>query len=164
MTLAEYKSLNWAYIRKTRKSVFLLPIFFLLIIIVNITVGITFPRASNYEPKNMAFFGLFFILFVFLLFSRFNTAFKKNYANTPALVDGLTITLSEQSIAIHSLLINGEQPWPASFKRAVKIDKWIILSSGPTTAYFLNTEKIESPATLTDLAALLQHKGVKLVK
>ena len=163
LTLQEFTSLNWKYLRKTRKSWFIIPTFLLVVFSINscnILVG-----TNGYEESKIsdAFWplGIFLLFFGFLYYS-FVKESKKSYFSTPALAEGLAHTLSEESITIHGNSMNGIQGWAVSFKQAVKIGKWILLSSSGTTAYFLDTEKLVAPATITDVGELLLRKGIKL--
>ena len=155
MTLAEYESINWKYLRKTRKLWFVLPVFMLSIFSLN-TCNVLI--SSNPEDKSNVTGSLssliVLLLFLGFLYYSFIRGFKKNYLNTPALAEGLTYTLSDEAIETQGLSTNSKQPWPASFKQAVKIGKWILLASSGTTAYFLDTEKLIQPFSVTDITKI----------
>ena len=93
-----------------------------------------------------------------------NNGFKKNYINTPALAEGLIYAISDEQITIDGVSMKATLPWPTSFKSATQIGKWLLLFSSSTSAYFLNTEKLVEPATISDVNALFIRKGIKLKK
>lgn len=163
LTLDEFISINWKYLRKSRKSWFVIPIFLLIVFTINSCNIIVGTRGFENARTSDAFLpiGLYALFFGFLYYT-FVKGFKKNYFNTPDLLDGLSYTLSNDSISVQGNIVNSIQPWPVSFKRAIKIGKWILLSSSGTAAYFLNIEKLAAPATLTDVKELLQSKGIQL--
>jgi hypothetical protein len=163
MTLAEFKALNWAHLRKARKRLLVAPLLGIAIVAVNLSLDAKYKAQSIGLFTGLAIIAGIFLLYGALIFS-INKSIKKSYLNTPALADGMTITLSENSISMHSHSINGEQPWPVSYKLAIKIKNWVIMSSGPASAYFLDTEQIAAPAMITDLEALFQRKEVKLTR
>lgn len=163
MTLAEYESINWKYMRKTRKIVFALPVFMLVIFGMNTcnsVAGINQNAESNITGSVLSLAIL--ALFLGFLYYSIRRGFKKNYLNTPALAEGCTYTLTEESITMEGNSISSKQPWSTSFKQAVKIDKWMVLSSSGTTAYFLDTEKLVAPASISDMEETLKRKGVAL--
>lgn len=53
---------------------------------------------------------------------------------------------------------------PQLLKKAVRINRWILLSSSGAAAYYLDTTQIIAPATVTDIEQMFQRKGVKMVK
>lgn len=162
MSLAEYESINWKYLRKTRKWWFIFPVFMLLIFVMNACSSFTSDNPEMYSNLSGSMWSLAMMLLFFgFLYYSFVRGFKKNYYNTPALAEGLTYMLSEESIITEGESTNSRQPWSSSFKQVVKIGKWMLLSSSGTTAYFLDTEKLIAPATLADVQELLRTKGVK---
>jgi hypothetical protein len=161
MSLSQFKSLNWAHLRKVRKRLFVAPLFGILILAINLSVDAKYKSQSIDLTTGISILAFAFLIYGFFFFN-INKTINKNYLNTSALADGMTVTLTETSISLHSKLVNSEHPWPVSYKQAIRIKNWVILSSGPASAYFLDTEKIISPATITDLEALLQHKGIKI--
>jgi len=163
LTLGEFISINWKYLRKTRKSWLIIPVFLLLAFSVNSCNILVGTRGYENHKISDALLPLcFYFLFFGFMYYSFIKSFKKNYFNNPALAEGLTYTLSDELITVHGSLLNGTQPWSVSFKEAVKIDKWILLSSSGSTAYFLAIEKLVAPATISDVKDLFQRKGVKM--
>jgi hypothetical protein len=163
LTFEEYKALNWRYLWKTRKLTFLIPLLMGGFLLLN-TVGEISRGNQEASPISFIYPLLFPGLLGSLLWFSFTRAFKKNYFNTPALSEGLTYSFSNESVSATGPSLSMEQPWPLTFKKAFHIGKWILLSSSANAAYFLDTEKIASPATLEDFKALMQKKEITLVK
>ncbi|MBD2722460.1 hypothetical protein [Hymenobacter armeniacus] len=167
MTLAEFSSINWLMLRKKIGYLIIFPIIVLLSFVVttcNMVVGMksddtTYPMDSE---SIMTMLGG--ALFVGFIYYSYRKAIKKNYLNTPALSEGLNYTLTEELIQTQSSTINGSQPWAASFKTANKVGKWILLPSSGNAFFFLDTEKILPPSTMSDVEELFNRKGVKLKK
>jgi hypothetical protein len=163
MSLAEFKTLNWAHLRKVRKRIFAYPFLFIAVLAINFYTQIT------EKPLQTNSFTWFLILtciclFCGLLVFNINKNIKKNYLNTPILAEGMTVTLTENSISVHGPSVNGEQSWPNSYKQAIAVKNWIVLSYSAASVYFLDTNRIVPPATTTDVEELFQHKGIKFVK
>lgn len=162
MSLAEFKALNWAHLRKVRKRIFAYPFLFIAVL------GLNFYNQKPTESLETNYFVWFLIiasicLFCGLFVFNINNNIKKNYLNTPVLEEGMAVTLTENSIGVHGPSVNGEQPWPASYKKAISVKNWIILSYGPASVYFLDASRIVPPATIADVEELFQRKGIKLV-
>ena len=161
MTLPEFRALNWALIRRTRKRLLIAPLFGVFIVAVNLASDAKYKAEGISPLTGFAIVGSLILLYT-LFFYGLNKTIKKNYVNTSALADGMTITLSDASISLHSKVVNSECSWPNSYKKATRLKNWVILSSGPSSAYFLDVEKMEAPATIADLTTLLLQKGIKI--
>lgn len=83
LTVAEFSSLNWKYLRKTRKIIFVLPVVLLTLfvfVIASYLIGGDrnkgFDTSSLWPPIGMLiFFGSMYYSYI--------KGFKKNYYNTP---------------------------------------------------------------------------------
>lgn len=159
MSLAEFKALNWAFLRKNRKGLLFAPLFGMAIVLVNLNVDAKYKAQSIGLFTGVTLLSVVPLLYGVLLFGL-NRGIKKAYANTSALADGMTVVLEEEYIIQRSCLTHSQHPWPTAYKKAVKTGQWIILSSGPASAYFLDTERIEAPSTLADVEALFRRKGI----
>jgi len=162
LTLAEFTSINWKYLRKIRKIIFVLPVVMLIPFVSSISY--LFAGGDGKFDRNALWMPLVILAFYIFTYYSYVKAFKKNYDNTPALSDGLTYTLSDDSIIMQGNAVNSVLPWPATFKKAVRINRWILLSSSGAAAYYLDTTQIITPATVTDIEQMFQRKGVKMVK
>ena len=76
----------------------------------------------------------------------------------------MTITLTEDSIRLHSRTVNSENPWPTSYKKAINLENWVVLSSGSASAYFLDLTKLQSPSTVAGMQALFQRKRINSIR
>lgn len=167
MTLTEFSSINWLMLRNKMGYMIVFPIIVLLSFVVttcNMIAGTNSNESAYPKDLESILTILGAVLFVGFIYYSYRKAIKKNYLNTPALSEGLSYTLTDELIETHSSTINGSQPWAASFKTANKVGKWILLPSSGNAFYFLDTEKIVAPSTISDVEELFKRKNVKLKK
>jgi hypothetical protein len=161
LSLQEYSAINWKIVWKTRWQRFIFILLVPAIIFVS-ALRNPAPRLPIYLQLLPAI--IMPVALAIWIYLPFRKQFKLNYQNFPAFAEGATHTLTESDVYLVSTSTLSKQPWAPFYKKALLIDQWIVLYASATTGYFLDLRKLVAPATLADVEALFQSKGITLKK
>lgn len=159
MTADDYLAVNfrlWLRRPRTRFNHWLLGAALLLLAI---SLGAEVAQTGQIGNRNTLIFLAIGIVYGLARRQLVRYQLRRAYAQNPAAQGPIDFELNANGLRGNGPAGRFESRWP-QIQRAVRVSHWLLLYPTDTACYYLDLRRLQAPATVQDVAALLQNAGV----